>query len=63
MRSLMALDYGQWKRVQEAIAILEARPVSEQVRKRHLLDALRQEEKELHRSCRRANDHRKSLAA
>jgi hypothetical protein len=63
MRSLIALDYTQLKRIQEAIAVLEARPAAEQIRKRHLLNALQQEEKELRRYCRCTNGQRQALAA
>lgn len=63
MRSLYELDITQLKRVRQAIAEFEARPEAERARKRHLFDALRQEEKELRRYCRRASGLRQALAA
>jgi hypothetical protein len=53
MRSLLALDIAQLNRLRFKIAELEARPVMEQARKYHLLQALRIEEKSLRQYNRR----------
>jgi hypothetical protein len=63
MRSLYDLDIAQLKRVRQAIAAFEAKPEAERTRKRYLLDALRQEEKQLRHYCRRAPQLRQLLAA
>lgn len=49
MRSLLTLDTAQLSRLQAKLAELEAEPTAEQVRKWHLLEALRAEEKSLRR--------------
>ncbi|GEM_PF-4990916 len=53
MCTLMALDIAQLDRLRSKIAELEAEPAAEQVRKRHLLQALRSEERALRQYNRR----------
>ena len=53
MRSLLALDIVQLRRIQGAIAAFKAKPVAEQIRKQCLLSALEREEADLRKYCRR----------
>jgi len=47
MRGLLELDKAQLARIEGAIAMLASRPVAEQVKKIHLLQALKSEKQEL----------------